>query len=95
MDFRRPLLRLVLVMAVLLLGGCDEFPRDPEGTLDRVRGGVMRVGISEAPPWMIVADGKIGGIEVELAQGFARELDARVEWVPGTEQKLLEALSTF
>jgi polar amino acid transport system substrate-binding protein len=94
MNFRRPLLCLALVVSVLL-SGCDEFPRDPEGTLDGVRGSVMRVGISEYPPWTTVSEGKVGGIEVELAEGFARELDARIEWIPGTEQKLLEALSTF
>ena len=36
--------RALLCIAVLTLAGCD-LPRDPEGTLERVRGGELRVGV--------------------------------------------------
>ena len=83
---------LVLLALAAALGGC-EFPRDPEGTLDRVRGGVMRVGVTDAQPWVTVgADGVPRGVEVELVTRFAQTLDARVEWVEGSESDLMEAL---
>ena len=39
-------------LLVPLLAGCGlKMPSDPEGTLDRVAGGTLRVGISHNPPW--------------------------------------------
>jgi polar amino acid transport system substrate-binding protein len=84
---------LALTLAAVLLGGC-EFPRDPEGTLDRVRGGVMRVGVTPADPWVqLTGDDEPEGVEPELVRGFAETLDARVEWVEGSETELVEALA--
>jgi polar amino acid transport system substrate-binding protein len=83
---------LALVLLVVALGGC-RFPADPEGTLDRVTGGVMRVGLTTAEPWVkLPEDGAPAGVEVELVQRFADSLDARVEWVEGSESDLMEAL---
>jgi polar amino acid transport system substrate-binding protein len=84
-------LRLLLVVTVLLCG-CD-FPADPEGTLDRVRGGVIRVGVTPADPWVkLSGGGDPTGVEAELITRFADTLDARVEWVEGSESDLMEAL---
>jgi polar amino acid transport system substrate-binding protein len=82
---------LVLALAAIMLAGC-EFPRDPEGTLDRVRGGVMRVGVTPADPWVTLEGGEPAGVEVELVKRFADTLDARIEWVEGSESDLIEAL---
>jgi polar amino acid transport system substrate-binding protein len=85
--------RLVpLALIVVLLCGC-EFPRDPEGTLDRVRGGVMRVGVTPADPFVQLEPGsEPAGVEVELVTAFAESIDADVEWVEGSESDLMEAL---
>jgi polar amino acid transport system substrate-binding protein len=80
------------VLVAVVLCGCD-FPADPEGTLDRVRGGVMRVGVTPAEPWVrLPEDGAPDGVEVELVKRFAASLEARVEWVEGSESDLMEAL---
>lgn len=82
----------LLALAVVLVSGC-EFPRDPEGTLDRVRGGVLRVGVSPAEPFVeLPPGGEPTGVEVELVTQFAASLDASVEWVEGSESDLMEAL---
>src|SRR5688500_3283109 len=81
----------LLAIVAALLCGC-QFPRDTEGTLDRVRGGVMRVGVTHVEPWVKLEGGEPAGVEVELLQRFARTLDARVEWVEGSESELMEAL---
>ena len=52
----------------------------------------MRVGIIERPPWATVEDGTPAGVEVELVEGFARSLDAEIDWFPGSEAELLTAL---
>jgi polar amino acid transport system substrate-binding protein len=76
---------------VAALTGC-QFPRDVDGTLARVRGGEMRVGMIESDPWVTLTDGRPGGEEVELVKRLARRLDASVKWVRGSESELITAL---
>jgi polar amino acid transport system substrate-binding protein len=85
--------RLIVVPLLVAIAatGC-QYPRDPDGTLNRVEGGVMRVGVTEADPWVVLeGDRPVGGAEVELARRFARDLDARIEWVQGSEEELVDA----
>jgi polar amino acid transport system substrate-binding protein len=79
-------------MLAACLAGCDRIPTDPEGTLDRVRGGTMRVGISLSDPWTTQEDGDFGGVEVELVERFAATLDADVVYFEGSEEELFAAL---
>ncbi|MQA98861.1 MAG: transporter substrate-binding domain-containing protein [Actinobacteria bacterium] len=65
---------------------------DPEGTLERVRGHTMRVGISLNDPWTREEGGAFGGVEVELIDGFGAEMDAEVEYFEGSEEELFAAL---
>ncbi len=84
--------RVIALLACLALGAC-QYPRDPEGTLDRVRGGTLRVGISASDPWVVLeSDQPPAGVEVALVEEFARTIDAEVEWVEGSESELMEAL---
>ena len=55
--------------------GCG-IPRDPESTLDRVRGGTLRAGITASEPWTTLEGGRPGGVEVALVERFAQELGA-------------------
>ncbi|MDP0498588.1 MAG: transporter substrate-binding domain-containing protein [Verrucomicrobiota bacterium JB022] len=66
----------------VLMTGCERFPRDPAGTLERVeKRGVLRAGAFENPPWVTVEpDGTVTGVEVALIEDFARELGVSVEW---------------
>lgn len=83
------------MLALLVIAApvsCD-MPRDPEGTLQRVRGGTMRVGVTEAEPFvMLSGDEPSGGVEVELVERFAARLDADIEWFSGSEEQLFAAL---
>jgi polar amino acid transport system substrate-binding protein len=82
---------MALLLVAIAATGC-QYPRDPDGTLNRVQGGVMRVGVTEADPWVVLeGDRPVGGAEVELARRFARDLGARIEWVQGSEEELVEA----
>jgi polar amino acid transport system substrate-binding protein len=84
-------LTVVLLLTTIAAAGC-QYPRDPDGTLNRVEGGVMRVGVTEADPWVVLeGDRPVGGAEVELTRRFARELGARIEWVQGSEEELVDA----
>lgn len=79
---------------MLALCGC-EFPRDAEDTLERVRAeGVLRVGVTERPPWVTGRAGDARGIEPRIISAFAETLGARVEWVGGSESTLAKALES-
>ena len=82
---------LVPAVVLLLLAGCD-LPRDPEQTLERVRGGTMRVGVTANPPWTTVEGERPGGIEAALVEQFAESLGAYVRWTNGSEAELMERL---
>lgn len=76
--------RIIVTAAALalLLSGCGlQVPVDPDGTLDRVRGGELRVGLSADEPE-----------EEALVEGFAERLDAEVIWRDGGEEQLMTAL---
>lgn len=82
--------KLAIVLA-LTLAACG-IPRDPEGTLARASGGVMRVGVTDAPPWVELGDASVDGIEVRLVERFAEEIDAEIEWMEGSEEEISSAL---
>jgi polar amino acid transport system substrate-binding protein len=84
----------VAAVAAMLLttAGC-QWPRDPEGTLEQVRGQVIRVGVTESSPWTVVNDDdSVQGVEAALVEQLAERLGADVEWHPGSEADILAAL---
>jgi polar amino acid transport system substrate-binding protein len=82
---------VILLLVAVAATGC-QYPRDPDGTLNRVDGGVMRVGVTASDPWVLLdGDRPVGGAEVELARRFARDVGARIEWVQGSEEELVDA----
>jgi len=85
---------LLLATVILTLGSaaCTSPPVDPEGTLERVRGGILRAGAVENDPWVTVSGGDLGGVEVRLLEEFAAGLNADIEWTVGSEQELFGAL---
>ena len=85
-----PVLAALLVLS-LPLPAC-QWPRDAEGTLDRVTGGTLRVGLVEAEPWVVLDDDEPDGVEVRLVEELAGRLDTEVEWVQGSESALMDAL---
>jgi membrane-bound lytic murein transglycosylase MltF len=67
--------------ATLIVAACEPFPRDPAGTLLAVHSsGVLNVGVINHPPWATCHEDQTGGIEFELAAGFATALDVKPEW---------------
>ncbi|HET9947874.1 MAG TPA: hypothetical protein VFQ22_02995 [Longimicrobiales bacterium] len=70
-------------------------PRDPEGTLERARGGVLRVGGVDAPPHLVREGAAASGPEAELVYAFARSLGAEVEWHWGALDDHMRALERF
>lgn len=89
-HYRTAITRL-LVVALVPAAACG-LPRDSDGTLERVRGGTIRVGFAIDTPWVTDSAGMAGGVEGRIVHGLARSLGARVEWTHGHESELLTAL---
>lgn len=86
------LMRRVVLLCLCALGLACGVPKDPDGTLEHVQGGVMRVGVAVHEPWTSDSAGQPGGIEPALVRALAQELRARVTWVRGGESVLLPRL---
>ena len=82
----------LVVLLSLACVSCSGFPADPDGTLERVSGGTLRVGVSHAPPATDIRGSEPAGPEADLVREFAASLDAQVAWTPGGEEFLMEAL---
>lgn len=85
---------LAAALGLLALTGCGiSVPADPDGTLQRVRGGLLRVGYSPSPEWVEAGLGaEPGGREADLVRQFASHLNATVEWSEGGEELLMGRL---
>lgn len=81
----------LLIVVVLALAGCG-FPNDIAHTTEKVRGGVLSVGLAENPPWVIRTDAGPAGLEPEIIRAFAKELDAEIQWHWDSDSNLLAAL---
>jgi ABC-type amino acid transport substrate-binding protein len=94
MVARRTAVLLAAVTLAAGLAGCGiSIPGDPDGTLERVSGGTLRVGVTANGKWASVREGEEpGGIEPSLVRSFASSLGAAPEWVIGSEQELTKAL---
>ena len=68
------------------------FPKDAEKTLDKVSNGTIRVGFTHAEPWVYPSATGAQGIEAAIVTSFAKTLNAKVDWVEGTEEQLYNAL---
>lgn len=86
-------LGVALIVAASALTGCGlRIPTDPDGSLDRITGGELRVGAS-AHGTLVVVDGEdVSGPFAELIEGFARERDAQIEWTVDSEEGLVDDL---
>jgi hypothetical protein len=81
-----------LVIALILTSCGISMPTDPNGTLDRVSGGELRVGASPNGDLVQVDDGSHSGLEPELVKRFADSLDATIDWTVGSEEALVRGL---
>ena len=90
----RAALAVIAALGLSATAGC-QYPRDVEGTLDRVQGGQMRVGVIDNPPWVELGRGEPQGVEPELIRQFAEEQDAEIVWVEGTIDDLAAAMRGF
>ena len=72
----------LLLLWAVVLSGCADLPRDPEGTSETVRQGTLRVGFLEAPSFVKSVDGRPEGPEVDMVREIARDFEIEPKFVP-------------
>lgn len=85
---------LALLACACLLAACDA-PRDPERTLEHLRGGTLRAGAVESPLHLTRSGERAIGPEAELVAAFAAQHGAQVEWRWGGLDEHMQALKHF
>ncbi|MBW9119340.1 hypothetical protein JNB63_04475 [Microbacterium trichothecenolyticum] len=84
-----------LLVLSLCVAGCGiTVPSDPQGTLDRVRGGELRAGASPSGGLVTIDGTGVGGSLAEIVDDFAASVDAEVTWTIGSEEDLVDGLET-
>lgn len=83
---------MALIASVSMVTGCAAIPADPHGTLERVSGGTLHVGVSPNGEFATVDGDAVEGREVAVVEDFADSLDAEIEWTVGSEEALVRAL---
>ena len=79
-------------LAAVLLATACQVPADPDGTLERVEGGTLRVGVTEHDPWVSLGGARPTGVEVQLIKRFAKRLKAELDFTEGSEAQLMDGL---
>ena len=91
----RTLFRTALLVVIGLgLSGCP-YPKDMNDSLGIIRDGVLDVGVTENPPWVVRRGSDAYGVEPELIRGIAEQLNAEIRWHWGSEGELVAALEQF
>jgi hypothetical protein len=67
-------------------------PTDPDGTLQTVTGGELRVGVSSDEGLADVSKGTPTGPLIDLVDRYAESLDADIDWTIGSEETLVVML---
>lgn len=72
------------------LSGCGiTVPTDPDGSLDRIEGGMLRAGASPETGLVEVDGQEVSGPLPDLVTAFAHDHDATVEWTVNSEESLV------
>ncbi|WP_298041128.1 hypothetical protein [uncultured Microbacterium sp.] len=91
----RSAIALLLATTLLPATGCGlSIPTDPDGSLDRVSEGTLRVGLSPDPGLISMAGQSPDGPLIDITEDFAASLDATVVWSIAAEETLVEELET-
>ncbi|PRB72664.1 transporter substrate-binding domain-containing protein [Arthrobacter sp. MYb213] len=90
---RRRVTALIGLSLIVVLAGCSQaIPVDPEGTLNSVRNGTLRIGLSPNDSLVEIKGSSYQGSEVELVKDFAQSLGAKPEFIVGGEESLVKKL---
>lgn len=87
---------LAFAAALVFVTACDQLPRDPRHTLERIRKTHEIVaGVAEDRPFIERRGEEAAGVEADIIRGFASSLGATVKWKWGAQEKHFHDLEQF
>lgn len=88
-----PVLFAFLIMGVLTLGGCDDYPADPDHSLQTIQQQkLIRVGVIDDRPWVYIENGTPAGIEATMMNAYAQSRGLDITWHPLSKADAFEHL---
>ena len=89
-------LQFICLIPVVLFWGCN-YPKDPNNTLEKIKHRTIRVGISESPQLCeySIGNNEPTGVEVELIKGYAQSIDAKIEWIKGSQEQIVDLIKEY
>jgi polar amino acid transport system substrate-binding protein len=88
----RELKTIITLLFGLIFAGCQNYPKDPMHTFDKVKEHTLKVAYSENGQWVREDNGIVSGIEAEIIKEFASSINAGIEWIKGPESELMPLL---
>lgn len=86
---------LSFFVILMLVAGCNDFPRDSKHSFDEAKTGELQVGLTENHPFVSQDNGHLSGAEIEIIEGFAREHNLKVRYTIDSESDLIEELEKY
>lgn len=84
---------VVAIACATALAGCGiRIPSDPDGSLERITHGELRVGASPSGELVTIDGDAVAGPLAELVEGFADDHDAELVWTVDSEEDLVDDL---
>jgi polar amino acid transport system substrate-binding protein len=60
----------ICLLYIISVTSCEQYPMDPGKTLEKVQNNVLRAGITESPPYVVIKNNVPSGIEVDIIKGL-------------------------
>jgi ABC-type amino acid transport substrate-binding protein len=90
---RRTASAATALLVTISVSGCGlTIPADPDGTLDTVTSGELRIGTAPDGDLVRLDDGEPSGSIVDLVDGFAASIHADAQWTVASEETLVTML---
>lgn len=86
--------RLCLIFLVFIYSSC-QFPEDPENSWENARKHRLLAGVVNHAPYASTGSASFSGSEVDLLKAFAAKNGLEIEFIKGSESKLIDQMNKY
>lgn len=87
-------MKYTYLVLLLFLAGCD-YPRDVKHSFTNAQKDHLRVGVIHHPPFVLVENDSMYGVEIDLIKKIAKAHHLQVQFYPDNETNALKKLENF
>ena len=81
----------LILFLLAVISACKPFPKDANKTLEKAQKKVLKVGLSGYDSTANASRRSVD-FEIDLVEGFAKEINAKIEWVKGPQSEIAHLL---